>query len=220
MYKSVPALLVVLLAGSSLAADCQTADPVARTVSRSASSENAESAARDLFINGDYDKAVPLLERAVAQDPKDLRLLNVLGMAYLYSSSRIDSRANFAHVQPTMEKVIEGGGTATFMVGRAMDGRLMKVKSVLKAVTGELAINKSTMTFTPSHGDSDAVGPVSKDEIKECGLNRTYGKDSNTFHIKTASNGDLDFRPLHFSKDEATVVCTLAAKYWGIKFNE
>jgi hypothetical protein len=76
------------------------------------------------------------------------------------------------------------------------------------------------MTFTPSHGDSEAVGPVSKDEIKECGLNRTYGKDSNTFHIKTTSNGDLDFRPLHFSKDEATVVCTLAAKYWGIKFNE
>jgi hypothetical protein len=108
MHKSVPALLVALLASSSVPADCQTTDPVARTVSRSASSETAESAARDLFINGDYDKAVPLLERAVAQDPKDLQLLNVLGMAYLYSSSRIDSRANFAHVQPTMEKVIDG----------------------------------------------------------------------------------------------------------------
>jgi len=216
MLKSVLGLSVLFAV--SFRCDAQASDPAGRTVARSSNSESAESAARDLFINGDYEKAVPILERASADDPRDLRLQNVLGMAYLYSSSRIDSRANFARVQPTMEKVIDGGGSATFIVGRALDR--LKVTSVMKTVTGELAISKESLTFTPTHGSGETVGPLAKDELKECGLNRGYGKDSNTFHIKTTSHGELDFRPLHFSKDEASVVCKLAAKYWGIKFSE
>jgi hypothetical protein len=218
MYKSVLALFSTLLLVASFHASGQTADAAARTVARSANSESAESTARDLFVNGDYDKAVPMLERAAAEDPTDLRLLNVLGMAYLYSSSRIDSRANFTRVQPTMEKVIDGGGTATFLAARAMDR--LKTKYIVKAISGELALTKGSLKFTPTHGDGETVGPLSKDEIKECGLNHSYGKDSNAFHIKTTSQGELQFRPLHFSKEEATVVCTLAAKYWAVKFVE
>ncbi len=217
MSQTTSVLFVSLFFTAAFQCNCQTDDAAARTVSRSSNSISAEETARDYFTNGDYDKAVPLLEKATNDDPHDLRLLNVLGMAYLYSSSRIDSSSNFDHVQPIMQKVIDGGGTATFIVGRAQDK--LKMKSVLKAVTGELALTKDTMTFTPTHGTGETLGPWSKDELKECGLNRGYGKDSNTFHIKVG-HSEIDFRPLHFSKNEAIVVCTLAAKYLGLKFDE
>jgi hypothetical protein len=173
-----------------------------------------ERTTRELFGNGDYDKAVPALEKGVEENPDNVVLLNLLAMAYLYSSSRVDSMANYAKVQPTMEKVIERGGEVTFLVGKTEDK--LKVKFVVKAVMGELHMGRESLSFVPSRGNSETVGPLSKSDLRECGLNKGYGKDSNTFHIKT-SKGELDFRPLHFSKDEANLVCSVAAKYLGVR---
>jgi hypothetical protein len=95
-------------------------------------------------------------------------------------------------------------------VARAKDR--MKGKSVVSATTGELRITRDSLKFTPTRNAEGAAGPYSPAELKSCGLNSSYGKDSHTFHIKTAHE-TLDLRPLHFSKDEADLVCSLAAKY-------
>jgi len=178
--------------------------------------EEAEKAARDLFSSGDYDKAVPILERATAEYPGDLRTLSLLGMAYLYSSSRLDMVANLPRAQDTMAKVVERGGEAVFFVGKGDDPLKGLSKFVVKAIQGELHVSKSSLTFSPNRGSTGAIGPLSGADVKECGLNKSYGKDSNTFHLKTAKD-TINFRPLHFSKEESNLVCSLAAKYLGVK---
>lgn len=189
----------------------------AQELSRSGKSRDTEKAARELFSIGDYDKAVPLLEVASTEEPNDPVLLSLLGSAYLYSSSRIDSASNFVRAQPTMENAIDHGGEALFFVGLASDR--FKEQYVTKAISGELKVGKASLSFTPLRGGSEGTGDIAKGDIKECGLNRKYGKDSNTFHVRTTRT-ELDFRPLHFSKDEADLVCALVAKYLGARLGK
>jgi hypothetical protein len=176
----------------------------------------AERAARELFSAGEYGRAVPMLEKAVTAHPDNLTELSLLGMAYLYSSSQIDMSANLGRAQQTMDKVVEKGGTAVFLVGRGDDSLKSQIKFLVKAIQGELRIGKESLSFVPSRGATGGTGAVSKGDLKECGLNKSYGKDSNAFHIKTAKE-TIHFRPLHFSKEESDLACTLSAKYLGAK---
>ena len=115
-----------------------------------------------------------------------------------------------------MEKAIEGGGEAVFLVSRAKpQGKLTRGPTILTATPGELRINKESLSFVPSR-EGEKAGPFGSDDLKECGLNPSYGKDSNTFHVKTGKD-TLDFRPLHFSKDESNLACSIAEKYLGVK---
>lgn len=184
--------------------------------SRSAQAIEAERSAKELFAAEDYDKAVPILERATAATPVDLKDLSLLGMAYLYSSSRLDLAANLPRAQMTMDRVIEEGGEAVFLVGRGDDPIKSMAIHMVKVIQGELRIRKTSLRFVPARTTVGLVGPLSGADIRECGLNRSYGKDSNTFHIKLLKD-TVNFRPLHFSKDESNLVCTLAAKYLGTK---
>jgi hypothetical protein len=200
------AIVATLAASSSFSQD----EP------RSAQAIEAERSARELFSAEDYDKAVPILERATSVVPLDLKDLSLLGMAYLYSSSRLDLVANLPRAQATMDKVIEDGGEAVFLVGRGDDPIKSMAIHMVKVIQGELRIRKTSLQFVPTRTTAGLVGPLSGADIKECGLNRSYGKDSNAFHLKVLKD-TVNFRPLHFSKDESNLVCTLAAKYLGTK---
>ena len=172
--------------------------------------------AKEHFGTGDYDKAVPVLERALASNPADLQDLSLLGMAYLYSSSRLDLASNLDKAQKTMDKVIADGGEAVFLVGKADDPKKGLSIHVVKVIQGELRFRKDSVSFVPIRSGSGAVGPFTGADIKECGLNRGYGKDSNSFHFKVQKE-TITFRPFHFSKDESELACSLAAKYLGVK---
>lgn len=193
----------------SLAAVSQSSD-------RPREAADAERAAREFFNAGDYARAIPLLEKATADYPSDLQDLSLLAMAYLYSSSRLDMTGNVKKALETNTKVMELGGEAAFLVGRGDDPLKSMSPHVVKAIYGELKITKESIRFTPSWRSNGTVGPLSRTEIKECGLNKSYGRDSNTFHIKT-SNETINFRPLHFSQDESQMVCSLLAKFLGVK---
>jgi hypothetical protein len=203
-------------------ADLALAEPA----SRPAQAILIENEARQMFSNGDYDKAVPLLERGSAVFTEDLPLMTLLSMAYLYSSSRLDSVANLPKAKPLMEKVIDRGGAAVFVAGLAVNRSKEKVTGhsvmggshVTDVVMGELRILKDSVRFVPSRGSSKEVGPLSSQEIQECGINKKLGKDSNTFHLKTGKT-EYNFRPLHFSSEEANLACTLISKYLNAKFS-
>lgn len=177
---------------------------------------DAESAAREFFKSGDYAQAIPLLEKATADYPSDLQVLSLLGMAYLYSSSRMDLTANVKRALETNTKVVELGGEAVFLVGRGDDPMKSMSPHVVKAIQGELKVRRDSFWFTPIHSSTGAAGPFSVSEVRECGLNKSYGRDSNTFHIKTTKE-TINFRPLHFSQDESQMVCSLLAKFLGAK---
>lgn len=176
----------------------------------------AEMTTREFFKSGDYARAIPLLEKAAADYPSDLQVLSLLGMAYLYSSSRLDMTANVKKALETNTKLVELGGEAVFLVGRGDDPLKSMSLHVVKVIQGELKIRKDGFLFTPSRSATGAAGPFPGSEIRECGLNKSYGRDSNTFHIKTTKE-TINFRPLHFSEDEAEMVCTLLAKFLGAR---
>jgi hypothetical protein len=204
---------VVLL----LVLGCTALSPLsAQEVARPARAAEAERTARELFAAGEYDKAIPVLLAATKEYPDDLVDLGLLGMAYLYSSSRMDLTANLASAQKTLDMVIDRGGEATFLVGKGDDSLKSQIKYVVKAIQGELRISKTSLSFVPNRATAGAAVSFSSGDLKECGLNRSYGKDSNTFHLKT-SKETLNFRPLHFSQEESNLVCSLAAKYLGVK---
>jgi len=172
---------------------------------------------RELFSLDNYVKAVKVLEGATAAHPDDLTLLSLLGTAYLYSATRGDTYKNVGKARETMEKVIDLGGEAVLLVSRAKpQSRLNRGNSILLTTPGELRISKDSLSFVPTRSDAEPTGQVPKAELKECGPNHSYGKDSNSFHIKTSSQ-TLDLRPLHFSKDEAELACALSAKYLELK---
>jgi hypothetical protein len=177
---------------------------------------DAERVAREFFDSGDYARAIPLLEKVTADYPSDLQDLSLLGMAYLYSSSRLDMTGNVKKAFETNVKVVELGGEAVFIVGRGDDPLKGISPHIVKVIHGELKISKGTIQFTPSRSATGATGPLGGTEIKECGLNKSYGRDSNAFHIKT-SKETINFRPWHFSQDESQMVCLLLAKFMSVK---
>lgn len=183
----------------------------------SAVSPDIEKDVKELFELDRYDKAVPILEKATAEQPDNPKLLSLLGVAYLYSGNRGDSVKNSVRARTTMERAIEKGGEAILLVSRAKpQGKLVRGNSILSASPGELRITKQSLRFVPSRDDTAVLGPLSQADLKECGPNHSYGRDSNSFHIKT-SKETIDLRPLHFSKDEAELACALAEKFLDIK---
>src|SRR5205085_7860314 len=113
-------------------------------------------------------------------------------------------------------KVMELGGEAVFLVGRGNDPLKSMSPHLVKAISGELKISKQSIRFTPTRSSTGAAGPFSGNEIKECGPNKSYGRDSNAFHIKTTKE-TINFRPLHFSEEESQMVCSLLGKFLGVK---
>src|SRR5262249_13865395 len=128
---------------------------------------DAESAARELFDAGDYGRAIPLLEKVTANYPSDLQDLSLLGMAYLYSSSRLDMTGNVKKALETNTKVMELGGEAVFLVGRGDDPLKGMSPHLVKAISGELKISKEGIRFTPTRNSKGAAGPFPGSEIKE-----------------------------------------------------
>jgi hypothetical protein len=169
----------------------------AQAIVQAARMEDIQKDIKELFELNQYDKAVTLLERASADNPSDKTLLSLLGTAYLYSATAPGCVQNMEKARDAMEKAIEGGGEAVFLVSRAkLQSKLKRGPSIVTATPGELHISRKWLSFVPSRGEERA-GPFSREDLKECGLNPGFGKDSNSFHIK-ASKETLDLRPLHF----------------------
>jgi hypothetical protein len=127
-------------------------------------------------------------------------------MAYLYTSSRLDSAGNLEKARATMKQVLADGGKARFFVGRARDKK--KEKHLVEATPGELIVTGSYVEFEPQDGSDSKPERWEKKDITRCELNPGYGKSSNSFHI-TLGKVEHDFRPLHFSAEESNLICSL-----------
>ncbi|PWU03821.1 MAG: hypothetical protein C5B51_18025 [Terriglobia bacterium] len=180
---------------------------------RAADSELVQQA-RDLLSQQAYDKAVPILEEAFAQNKQDSTVAGLLGMAYLYSAQNLDSARNAEKAENTYIQALDLGGSASFLAGLAKDK--VKGPNVLKAEPGALTIYRDRVEFLPSKSSNEDHLFLGGGDLKECGHSRGYGKSSNTFYLKTRK-GDFYFRPHHFSPEEGNVVCRLTAKYFGVK---
>jgi hypothetical protein len=202
---------------AALVFPCLISTPLLAQQPSSAGSSETEKDVRELFELDRYDKAVPILERATAEHAGDVKLFSLLGVAYLYSANRGDPVNSLNRARAAMEKAIESGGEAVLLVSRAKpQTKLTRGDSILVATPGELRITKGWLSFVPGRGDSGSTGQLSQADLKECGPNHSYGRDSHSFHIK-ASKETIDLRPLHFSKDEADLACALAEKYLNLK---
>jgi tetratricopeptide (TPR) repeat protein len=183
-------------------------------LTRAADSELVQQG-RDLISQEAFDKAVPVLEEAFAQNKKDGTIAGLLGMAYLYSAQNLDALRNAEKAENTYIQAVELGGSAGFLVGLAKDK--VKGPNVLKAEAGVLTVYRDRVEFVPAKGNTEDHVFVGGGDLKECGHSRGYGKSSNTFYLKTRK-GEFLFRPHHFSVEEGNVVCKLTAKYFGVKF--
>ncbi len=184
--------------------------------SRSPGSLDAERTARDRFNAGEYDRAVPVLERAVQAEPGDLKLASLLGMAYLYSSSNTDLAGNLTKAREVLDKVLSAGGEVVFLAGKGDDPLKSMSVHMVKVIQGELRLRKDSVTFVPSRSSTGGFGPLAASEVKECAANKGYGQDSNAFHLKLQKE-TVNLRPLHFSREEANLACSLIGKYLGAK---
>src|SRR4051812_25941486 len=75
----------------------------------------------ELISRGAYEKAVTALESTDATYQDDPEWYTLLGKAYLYSSDRLNGSALFARASDAMQKAIEMGGDAVFIVDRSKD---------------------------------------------------------------------------------------------------
>jgi hypothetical protein len=163
--------------------------------------------ARDLMEAKNYTKAIPYLQDAVDNRGKDLAALEMLGTAYLYSSSEVDQHQNLERAEKAMQQAIDAGGKAVFRAGLGHDR--VKGKNMVDTIDGLLSISKPSLEFSGSSG-GDAI-KVALGDIRSCGQSTGYGKEYAAYHLKLAKT-DYYFRPYHFRHDEGDLVCTLIAK--------
>jgi tetratricopeptide (TPR) repeat protein len=187
---------------------------VAGTAVLSAGDSELVQQGRDLIAQMAYEKAVPVLEEAVAQNKQDAAAAGLLGMAYLYSSQIPGAQRNAEKAENTYIQALDLNGSASFLVSLAKDK--IKGPNVLKAVPGSLMLYRDRVEFVPERSAPEDHLFIGGGDLKECGHSHGYGKSSNTFFLKTRK-GDFLFRPHHFSPEEGDLVCKLTAKYFGAK---
>jgi tetratricopeptide (TPR) repeat protein len=169
---------------------------------------------RGLLDEQSYDKAINVLEEAVAQDKQDSVAAGLLGMAYLYSAQSLDSLGNAKKAESTFIQALDLGGSASLLMSLTKDK--IKGPNVLKAEPGTLTIFRDRIEFMPAGKNQEDHVFLGGSDLKECGHSKGYGKSSNTIYLKTRRD-DYHFRPHHFSVEEGDVVCRLVAKYFGVK---
>jgi hypothetical protein len=174
-------------------------------LSAAGESSNIASEVRALFAVGAWDQAVNILEQApnALTDPSTRELL---AMAYLYTSSRLDSTENLGKAATLTRQIIESGGKAHFFVSEGRDKN--KDNHLVEAIPGELTVTGSYVEFQAQDGSASQTQRWDKKDITECAPNPKYGKSSNSFHLIVGRN-ELDFRPLHFSAEESNLICSL-----------
>ena len=169
---------------------------------------------RDLISQMSYDKAVAVLEEALAQNQQDSVAAGLLAMAYLYSAQSPGSQRNVQKAENTYIQALDLNGSASFLVSLAKDK--VKGPNVLQAESGTLSVYRDRVEFAPARGPAENHLFLGAGDLKDCGHSHGYGKGSNTFYLKTRK-GEYYFRPHHFSPEEGDLVCKLAAKYFGVK---
>ena len=162
-----------------------------------------------LFANGAWKRAISTLEKA-PDGQNDPTLKELLAMAYLYSASDIDTASNLGKARTLMKQSVDSGGRARFLVSLGKDKK--KEAHLLDAVPGELVVTSGYVEFQAQAGSAQAPQRWEKKDISECAMNSKYGKTSNSFHLTVGRDRDKaeqNFRPWHFSADEANLVCSL-----------
>lgn len=177
-------------------------------VAQLSAASDLPSEVRALLANGAWTQAVDTLEK----DPKsktDPELRELLGMAYLYSASNLDSIANLDKARTLMKQIVDSGGKARFLVSIGRDKK--KEANLLDATPGELVVTSTYVEFQPQTGASQPPVRWEKKDIVECGPNQKYGKTSNSFHLTMGQRDktEQNFRPWHFSAEEGRLVCSL-----------
>jgi hypothetical protein len=162
-----------------------------------------------LFQRGDWDRALLKLQ-LVPDRHGDPAIRELLAMAYLYTSSRLDSAENAMKAKELASQLVNEGKRARFYVSKARNIKPNQIHLV-EATPGELIITKAGVEFMPQKGLTTAPQTWKSQEISECEPNTAFGQETGSFHL-TAGGNSVHFRPLHFSATEAELICQLVPK--------
>src|SRR3954463_12619763 len=135
-----------------------------------AATEDIKAQIENLFSIGDWDRALLILQQ-VPQQQLDSSGKELLAMAYLYTSSRLDAADNYDKASALYTELVNAGGQARFFAGENRNGKPEVDPYLVEATPGQLVVTKAGVQFIPAQGLK--VGPESwsAQEIAACGPN-------------------------------------------------
>jgi hypothetical protein len=165
-----------------------------------------------LFANGDWERALLILQQ-VPEQKMEPAYKELLAMAYLYTSSRLDAAENYDKAKALYSELANAGGNVRFYVSRSHESHKPDVDlHLVHAIPGQLIVSKTSVQFVPQEGMGTTTETWNTQDIAGCKPNDGFGSDSGSFHISTAGNKDVHLRPLHLSTEEADLICQLVPK--------
>jgi hypothetical protein len=160
-----------------------------------------------LFGNGDWERALLILQR-VPEQQMDAAHKELLAMALLYTSSRLDAATNYEEAKLRYTELTNAGASVRFLVTRSGDFHKPDVHpNLTKGIPGHLIVSKTSVQFVPQEGFKAAPETWKSPDVFDCKPNEKFGADSGSFHITVAGPKDIHFRPLHLSTAEADLIC-------------
>lgn len=165
-----------------------------------------------LFAAGDWERALLVLQQVPEQNADGVHK-ELLAMAYLYTSSKLDGAENYEKAKSLYSQLAAAGAYVRFYVSRARDShKPTQDPYLVQAVPGQLVASKTNVQFVPEEGMRANAETWKSEEIGSCTPNDKFGVDSNSFHISLSSAKEVNFRPLHLSREEADLICELIPK--------
>ena len=132
-------------------------------------------------------------------------------MAYLYTSSRLDSAQNAVLAKELATQLVNEDKRARFYVSKARNAKANQIHLV-EAIPGELIVTRGGVEFIPQPGLTTKPESWKSPAIAGCTRSASFGSDSATFQLTLAGGNSVHFRPLHFSATESDLICQLVPK--------
>lgn len=158
-----------------------------------------------LLEDGQYNKAVNLLEEAWEGDPTDPAIAENLAIGYLYADKEVGKAG------PLVEKAIALGGRASFLMDHLHEKLQILASDTADYCRGRLSIMPGRMVFVaanPRHSfELDA------DNVREVKANKLYGAGRGTYNVRTRDKRKFDLRPRSGTPAERQLILELTGKH-------
>jgi len=156
----------------------------------------------DAFQRGKYAEVAGKLEEVWEQDQSDPKVAEYLAMGYLYGEH------DTAKARPVMQKAIELGGQATFLVHHSHEhGSLLSGSTMNQFCTGRIAITPGKLSFISDSGEHSAT--IAPADLKDF---RVLGSIPGRILIK-AGGKNFTFSVRSETRDEAVLLEQIAEQY-------
>jgi len=159
------------------------------------------------FSAGRYRDAINLLEEAWESSPEDPVICENLALALLYGER------DFSRSLRLMEKALERGGQATFLVQHVHEKGVSALsQTATNYCPGKLSVRKGQVAFISSTEPGHSF-VLPGGSIREVRPNRIVGAAEAGFHIRTEKKEVLNFSPRSGSDPERTLIMELISQY-------